>query len=524
MRYHFDGFTLIVDRRELLRGVDIVAVAPQVFDLIEYLVRHRERVVSKDELIDTLWGSRIISEAALTTRLHVARTAIADHGNEQRLIKTLPRKGFRFVGSVREEPGHASIPTSASACSDGSPGPTLGFDPRPSIVVLPFSQQSVDPNLEFLGDAIIEELLTELSKLHGLLLVARDPRLGPDRTAIDVRQLGRELGVRYVLEGNVRSARGRTRITGRLIDAATGVHIWGQRYDLDREPTSAFHDEIAQAIVSAIVPAICHADRQRSQHKRPEQLGAWEAYQRGVWHMSKSLAAENKLAQTLFQHAIDFDPNFGPGYGALAWTYFSASSAFSELTVAESCELGEPLVRKAIALDENDTDARSRLALTALLKGDIEGAILEAELILSVEPTNADAWGVKGASLVYAGRRKEGRDALKRYFSLNPRDIARPIRLTQIASSLYMDGGYEEAALTARQVIRHYPSHPFAYRWLAASLGQLGKAGEAQEVLQSLQTISPSSFEMYVRQRPPQFCGGEYAPMLEGLRKAGWKE
>ena len=145
-------------------------------------------------------------------------------------------------------------------------------------------------------------------------------------------------------------------------------------------------------------------------------------------------------------------------------------------------------------------------------------------MILAAQPTNADAWGVKGAALVYAGRRKEGRDALKRYFSLNPRDIARPIRLTQIASSLYMDGGYEEAALTARQVIRHYPSHPFAYRWLAASLGQLGKAGEAQEVLQSLQTISPSSFEMYVRQRPPQFCGGEYAPMLEGLRKAGWKE
>ena len=159
--------------------------------------------------------------------------------------------------------------------------------------MLPFTKQSVDPRLEFLGDAITEELLTELSKLRGLILVARDPRIGTDSTAIDVRQLGRELGVRYVLEGSVRSAKGRTRVTGRLIDATTGVHIWGQRYDVDRGPTSAFHDEIAQAITSAIVQAINHADRQRSQHKQPERLGAWDAYQRGVWHMSKSLASHN---------------------------------------------------------------------------------------------------------------------------------------------------------------------------------------------------------------------------------------
>ena len=144
--------------------------------------------------------------------------------------------------------------------------------------------------------------------------------------------------------------------------------------------------------------------------------------------------------------------------------------------------------------------------------------------VLSLQENCPDAWGVKGAALVYAGRREEGRAAIKRYFSLNPRDIARPIRRTQIASSLYVDGGYEEAAQIARQVIQHYPSHPIAYRWLAASLGQLGRAGEAQQVLHTLHTISPSSFEMYIRQRPPQYCSIEYAPMLQGLRKAGWKE
>jgi adenylate cyclase len=240
--------------------------------------------------------------------------------------------------------------------------------------------------------------------------------------------------------------------------------------------------------------------------------------------MSKSDAAENKIARSLFQRAVDLDPDFGSGYAAIAFTYTAASSAFSEMSIQESCELAEPLVRKAIALDENDTEARSRLALLALLRGDLEGAITETDQVLSVHDSCADAWGVKGATLVYGGRPREGREAIKRYFNLNPQDIARPIRLTQIASSLYLEGGYEEAAVTARQVIRRYPKHPFAYRWLAASLGQLGRIGEAQDALRTLQTVSPSSFEMYIRQRPPQFCSAEYGPMLEGLRRAGWKE
>jgi adenylate cyclase len=200
-----------------------------------------------------------------------------------------------------------------------------------------------------------------------------------------------------------------------------------------------------------------------------------------------------------------------------------SASIFSQMTITEGCLLGEPLVRKAIALDEYDVEARARLALTALLQGDLEGAFEEAEQVLSVNRHCADALGVKGAALVYSGRREEGRAALQRYLRLSPTDPARPIRLSQVATSQYLDGNYEGAALTARHVIRRYPKHPIAYRWLAASLGQLGRAAEAEGVLQNLLSLSPSSFDMYVRQRP-QYCSIEYAPMVEGLRKAGWKE
>jgi adenylate cyclase len=505
LRYLFEDYALDTDRRELRRRSDVVRVTAQVFDLLAHLIRNRDRVVSKDDLIAAIWDGRIVSDSALTTRLNVVRNAIGDSGKEQRLLKTLPRKGFRFVGLVREDPG-------APAPVIEAPALTGHLSGRPSIVVLPFTNLSGDPSLDIFGESITEDVSTELSKLRELVLIAGGPRYIAKSTA------------RYVLEGSVRAARLHTRVTARLIDATTAAQIWGRHYDLDRARDRAFHDEIVEAVVSAILPAIRHADLQRFQHKQPEQLGVWEAYQRGLWHMSKSEAAENKLARSLFQRAVDLDPNFGRGYAAIAFTYTAASSAFSEMSIAESCELAEPLVRKAIALDENDTEARSRLALLALLRGDLEGAVREADLVLAAHRGCPDAWGVKGAALVYAGRRQEGRDAIKRYFNLNPCDIARPIRLTQIASSLYIDGGYKEAALVARQVIRRYPRHPFAYRWLAASLGQLGNVGEARETLQTLQTISPSSFEMYVRQRPPPFCSAEYAPMLDGLRKTGWKE
>jgi adenylate cyclase len=522
LRYLFEDQTLDTDRRELRRGADIVPVTPQVFDLLEYLVRNREHVVSKDDLIAVIWGGRIVSDAALTTRLNVVRRAIGDSGEEQHLIKTLPRKGFRFVGTVREEQGPGSA--AVADISLGSPRPAIAVPDNPSVAVLHFISMSADQEQEYFADGIAEEITTALSRMRWLIVIARNSSFTYKGKAVDVRQVSRELGVRYVLEGSVRRAGHRVRVTGQLIDATTGVHVWADRYDRNLADIFAIQDEITQAVASAIAPAIIDAERQRAVRKLPENLDAWEAHQRGMWHMSKNDPAENELARTFFQRAIDLDPNYAPGYGALAWSYMMASSIFGEMTIAEGCKLSEPLVRQAIALDNKDADAHARLALVIFLKGDIEGAIEEAEQALSINGNCADAFGVKGAALVYSGRREEGREAIQQYLRLSPRDPARPIRLAQIAASLYLDGDYEGAVLTATQVIRQYPKHPVAYRWLAASLGQLGRATEAKEALQILRTTSPSSFDIYVKQLPPQFRSVDHAHMLEGLRKAGWKE
>jgi TolB-like protein/Tfp pilus assembly protein PilF len=521
LRYLFEDYVLDTDRRELRRGADVIGVAPQVFDLLVFLIRNRDRFVGKDELIAAVWEGRIITDSALTTRLYVTRSAIGDTGDGQRLIKTLPRKGFRFVGAVREEQRPGS--TAGDGISIEPATAAHSMPDRPSIAVLAFTNISDDPHIGFVAEGIAEDVVTELAKLRWLVVVPRNSSFACKSKTADAGEFGRVLGVRYVLDGSARQLGGRTRATGQLIDTATGACICAERHDL-RPNLLPSEDEIPRALAASVASAIVRAERQRAARKHPEELGAWEAYQRGMWHMSKCDAAENRLARTFFQRAVDRDPTYAPGFGALAWSHMMSASIYSEMTVAEGCCLGEPLVRKAIALDENATEARARLALGALLQGDLEGALEDAQQVLAVDGNCADAHGVKGAALVYSGRRAEGRTALQQYLKLSPHDPARPIRLTQIAVSLYLDGGYEEAASTARQTIHQYPKHPFAYRWLAASLGQLGRAGEAQAVLQTLQKNSPSSFDMYVRRRPPQYCNVEYAPMLDGLRKAGWKE
>jgi adenylate cyclase len=516
MRYHFEGVTLISDRRELLRGELVVDVAPQVFDLIEYLIRHRTRVVTKDELIDRIWNGRIVSDTALTSRIYIARKAIGDLRNRQRLIKTIPRRGWRFVGVVREDDSSEGV-ASAGATALERNEIVYAAAQSPVVAVPSFRMFPGGDLPDAIGERLAEDICVGLSKLTWMRVRACI------NTDDHLPLLGTDGDLRYVLQGTVHRVGPKVRATARLIEAVTGATIWGDRFDGKWVESLSAYDGISDRISGATAGAVARAEQKRSLQTRAGDRGAWETYQLGLWHLSKAEAAENKIAGHLFQLAIDMDPNFGPAHAALAWSHMATSSAFSGMTVAESCELAEPLIRKAIALDEDDREPRARLALIAMLRGDLAGAAEQADQILSVDSRCGDAWGVKGAALIYAGRLREGRRAIRRYFSLGPRDIARPLRLTQIAVSEYLDGGYEAAVATAREVILCFPRHPFAYRWLAASLGQLGRVAEARETLQALETKWPTSFEMYVSKPPPQFCSSEYKPLLAGLRKAGWK-
>ena len=274
LRYLFEDCELDTDRRELLRGSALVAVEPQVFDLLVHLIRHRDRVVSKDDLLAAVWHGRIISESTLFNRINAARSAIGDAGDQQRLIKTLPRKGIRFVADVREEQlaAAASIhpatetPRSRGAHTSAQDGgeQTLPLPDRPSIAVLPFHNMSGDPDQEYFADGISEDLITGLSRIRWLFVIARNSTFVYKHLAVDVKRVSRELGVRYVLEGSVRRAGKRLRISAQLVDAITGGHHWAEKYDRQLGDIFGVQDEITHSIAAAIEPHLMAAEGVRA--------------------------------------------------------------------------------------------------------------------------------------------------------------------------------------------------------------------------------------------------------------------
>ena len=341
--------------------------------------------------------------------------------------------------------------------------------------------------------------------------------------AVDVKVVGRELGVRYVLEGSLRKSGNRIRVTAQLVEAESAKHVWAERYDRDLADLFAVQDEIAQAVTIAIAPAIADAEQQRAIRKPPESLDAWTAYQRGLWHLSKASGEENALAEKFFQRAIDLDPIFAGGYTGLAAAINRAGHMFLTRNLTEALSTEEALARRAVALDGDDAEARSRLAIALQSRGDYQGGQAEAERALVISPNLADAHGALGVVLTFSGRPEEGLAALKTRVRLDPRTPSLVYRLYQIALALYFCREYEAAAEAARQGIRSYPDRPGSYRVLAAALGQLGRTAEAKETLEQAIAIAPEHVDADIRGRLPGVRPEEHAHILEGLRKAGWE-
>ena len=399
----------------------------------------------------------------------------------------------------------------------------LALPDKPSVAVLPFTNMSGDAEQEFVSDGIAEDVITALSRYPSLFVIARNSSFTYKGRAVDVKQVGRELGVRYVLEGSVRKAGNRIRVTAQLVEAGTGNHVWADRYDRDLADIFAVQDEITEAVTIAIAPAIADAELQRAVRKPPDSLDAWAAYQRGLWHLSEASPDDNTIAQKFFRQAIDLDPTFAGGYSGLALAQLQAAAVYQKLGLLEAQSSAEALARRAVALDGADAEARSCLGWALQARGELQGALSEIERALGMSPNLAVAHGQRGATLIFAGRPKEGLAAVQTSIRLDPRDPFSAIRLLHIACGLYFSREYEEAIEAAKQLIRSYPDFPMIYRWPAAALGQLGRTAEAKEALDKAVSLAPAAFDMYVRKRVPWFRPEDHAHLVEGLRKAGWE-
>jgi adenylate cyclase len=405
-----------------------------------------------------------------------------------------------------------------------SVGPTLALPDKPSIAVLPFQNMSGDPEQEYFADGMVEEIITALSRYPSLFVIARNSCFSYKGSAVGVKLIGRELGVRYVLEGGVRKAGNRIRVTSQLVETETGKNAWAERYDRDLADIFALQDEITQAVTTAIAPAIADAERRMAMRKPPGSLDAWGAYQRGLWHVGKFNGRDNALAQGFFRRTVELDPSFSGGYGGLALAQVEAAGVLQTSDLSEVLRSAEALARQAVAVDGGDAEARACLCNALWMRGDYEGALAEAERALAMSPNLARGHANLGAALIFSGRPKEGIEALGTSIRLDPRDPLLPNRLNLLALGRYFSHEYDAAIEAAKDVIHLYPDYPLPYRWLAAALGQLGQTAKARQALEKAIAVAPALFGVYVRNRVPWHRPEDHIHMLEGLRKAGLDE
>jgi adenylate cyclase len=397
--------------------------------------------------------------------------------------------------------------------------PQLALPDKPSIAVLPFTNMSGDPEQDYFADGMVEDIITELSRIRWLFVIARNSSFTYKGQAVDVKQVGRELGVRYVLEGSVRKGGNRIRITGQLIDALTGAHLWAERYDRDLSDIFVVQDEIAASVAAVIEPALAAAEQQRVLRKPPERLDAWEAYQRGLWHFHKYRPEENKIALAFFSQAIALEPNFAPGhYGyalALQWDIWHFSSRpFLEVqgTAREEANI-------AVSLDDKDAMAHAVLAHMMMWGSEWEAAIAEARVAVALNPNSAFVISMLGCVLGFGGYREEALERLQQAMRASPHDPLIWLWSIWRAVLQFFSRDFGAALQTLRQFVRLRPSYAPAYEYIAASLAYLGQLDEARE---ALERVPPQSAEQLQRwqQRPPWMRPEDYALRVEGVRLA----
>ncbi|WP_166296584.1 winged helix-turn-helix domain-containing tetratricopeptide repeat protein [Bradyrhizobium sp. 2S1] len=523
MRYLFEEYALDTDRRELHRGAEVVSVTPQVFDLLDFLIRNRERVVSKDDVIDAIWNGRSVSDAALTTRLNVARSAIGDSGEQQRLIKTLPREGFRFVGAVREDRGPASAATAGAELELSKP--TVALPDKPSIAVLPFQNLSADPEQEYFADGVVEDITMALSRFRWLLVIARNSSFTYKGRPVDIKQVGRELAVRYVLEGSVRKAGNRIRIAGQLIDAETGAHLWADRFDGALEDIFDLQDQVTSTVVGAIAPMLQREEIRRARRKPTENLDAYDYYLRGLASVRRWTREANSEALLLFCKAIELDPGLACAYGMAGWCYIQRKARRwmidREQESAEATRLGW----KAVHLGADDPAAMCMGAyVLAFIAHEFDDAIAFVDRGLSINPNLAHAWNLGAWVRAFRGEPDLALDYAARAMRLSPLDPSMYAMHGAMSYAHFLSGRYDLASSGAEKALRDNPDFLLAICIFAASNALTGRLELAQKGIARARECNPDLRISNLGDLAPFRRAEDIALFAKGLHEAGLPE
>jgi TolB-like protein len=472
------------------------------------LVSARGDVVSKDELMAKVWPGIVVEENNIQVHVSALRKALAGATDGQALLVTVPGRGYRFVGV---QPGDQPSPLPHQP--EHRPLPD-----KPSIAVLPFINLSGDVEQEYFADGIAEDIITALGRFRWFFVIARNSSFTYKGKAIDVKQVARELGVRYVLEGSVRRSANRVRISVQLIDANAGTQIWGDRFDRELVDLFAVQDEITEQVAGAIEPELLKAEGGRAVARPRGNLSAWDLVRQGTWHFHQLTEPTHQRALQLFREAARFAPD-------LAEAQMWVSRAATGVAAYGWCRDPDAILRESLAAalaavrrDEKDAYSHFALAMTQVFLGNLVEAIRAAEKAIELSPSFALAHVGLGMGLLYSGRPEEAIEPIARGLRLNPFDPQNSHWFRIQALALYFSGQKEQALAAAQRALKARPGWPLTLETAAICHAALGRMEEARACLTQMRNAPAPKGDptAIMRKRNPKWA----AEIAAQLRKA----
>jgi adenylate cyclase len=507
----FEDFTLDLCRLRLQGRFGPVELRRKSFEVLRYLVEHAGRVVTKEEMINAVWPDVTVGDESLTQCISEVRHALGD--DNQRIIKTVPRRGYLIDVAISV----GDVPV-AKVMGEINSAPRLPLPDRPSIAVLAFSNMSGDPEQEYFADGITEDIITALSRLHWFFVIARTSTFGYKGRGVDVRQIGCDLGARYILEGSVRKSGQRVRISSQLLDAITGNHIWSERYDRDLTDIFTVQDDITASVTAAIEPKLLAAEGLRAQMRSTNDLDAWDLVTRALSHFWRLTPAEIETAIGILRQAVERYPNYAPAHSMLAFAIL-ASVHRRELTESDR-QLAAQVAFRATELDDTDPWTHMALGYVAFVDRNTNEAVRHFYAALDLNPNFAIAVSSVGFALALDGQSEDAIRWFEQALRMSPRDPSTSFFFSAISAAHYLAERYGEAVEWAQKAVRTEPRNLGGHRILCASLAQAGEIEAAAAVMCALRRLQPNISAAWIKRSVP-FTAKPMAHVLEGLRRAG---
>ncbi|MDK1374551.1 MULTISPECIES: winged helix-turn-helix domain-containing tetratricopeptide repeat protein [unclassified Sinorhizobium] len=497
-RFAFGPFVLDPGAGTLLRNDDPVAVGYRGLKLLAALVERPGEILAKAELMDAAWPGTAVEEGNLTVQIAQLRKLLGPAADGGEWISTVPRVGYRFIGVI-EQLGSATKP--------------LPLPSKPSIAVLPFVNFSNDPEQEFFVDGLSEDLITDLSRISGLFVIARNSAFAYKGKAMDVREIARDRGVRYLLEGSARRAAGRVRINAQLVDAVSGEHLWAERFDRSLEDIFAVQDEVTGKIVEALLGRL----RAPPPRNRPKNLEAYDLCVRARKLIDDSPQTARE-AHLMLTRAVSLDPEYAEAYRWLAMNHWTGWVHWGE-PIEPNRSVALEFARKAVAIDPNDAGCRWVLANLLAYERSFAEADAEFAKAIELDPNEADTWATLSDIAVLAGRVDEGLEHIRKAFRLNP--FPASWYYLTLGQAQYAARDYEAAVETLRRDETYRTS---SRRFLAASLAQLGRLDEARAEVELFLVANRHFSTRHWAATEPFRDAAALEHFVDGFRKAGLPE